>query len=53
LASVSAAAKSVIHPDNLVWVVVGDRSKVEAGIRELNLGEIKLIDADGKPLGAS
>jgi zinc protease len=53
LASVSAAAKSVIHPDNLVWVVVGDRSKIEAGIRELNLGEIKLIDADGKPLGAS
>jgi zinc protease len=53
LASVSAAAKSVIHPDKLVWVVVGDRSKVEPGIRELNLGEIKLIDADGKPLGAS
>jgi zinc protease len=53
VASTSAAAKSVIHPDNLVWVVVGDRSKVEAGIRELKLGDIKFIDADGKPLGAS
>jgi zinc protease len=53
VASVSAAAKAVIHPDNLVWVVVGDRSKIEAGIRELKLGEIKFIDADGKPLGAS
>jgi zinc protease len=53
VASVGAAAKAVIHPDNLVWVVVGDRSKIEAGVRELNLGEIKLIDADGKPLGAS
>ena len=51
--SVGAAAKAVIHPDNLVWVVVGDRSKIEAGIRELKLGEIRLIDADGKPLGAS
>jgi zinc protease len=53
VASVGAAAKAVIHPDQLVWVVVGDRSKIEAGIRELNLGEIKFIDADGKPLGAS
>jgi zinc protease len=53
VASVGAAAKAVIHPDNLVWVVVGDRSKIEAGIRELKLGEIKFIDADGKPLGAS
>ena len=53
VATVGAAAKAAIHPDNLVWVVVGDRSKIEAGIRELNLGEIKFIDADGKPLGAS
>jgi zinc protease len=53
VASAGAAAKAVIHPDNLVWVVVGDRSKVEAGIRELKLGDIKFIDADGKPLGAS
>ena len=51
--TVTAAAKEVIHPDRLVWVVVGDRSKIEAGIRELKLGEIKFIDADGKPIGAS
>ena len=53
VASVQAAAKAVIHPENLVWVVVGDRSKIEAGIRELNLGELRFIDVDGKPLGAS
>jgi zinc protease len=52
-ASVAAAAKAVIHPDRLVWVVVGDRSKIEAGIRKLDLGEIRFIDADGKPLDAS
>ncbi len=52
-ATVGAAAKAAIHPGNLVWVVVGDRSKIEAGIRTLNLGPIKLIDADGKPLGAT
>jgi zinc protease len=45
-----AAAKQVIHPDNLVWVVVGDRAKIESGIRELNFGEIRFIDADGNPI---
>jgi hypothetical protein len=25
-------------------------SKVESGIRELNIGEIRKIDADGKPV---
>jgi hypothetical protein len=40
-------AKKFILPDHLVWVVVGDMNKVEAGIRELNLGEIHKIDADG------
>jgi zinc protease len=53
LETVSAAAKETIHPGQLVWVVVGDRSKIEPGIRQLGLGDIKLIDADGKPLGAS
>jgi zinc protease len=37
-------------PDNLVWVVVGDMSKVEAGIRELKLGDVHKIDADGNPV---
>lgn len=44
-----AAAKQVIFPDHLVWVVVGDRAKIEAGIRELNFGELRFIDADGNP----
>lgn len=48
--SLTTAAATVVHPDQLVWVVVGDRSKVEPGIRELKLGEIRLIDADGKPV---
>jgi zinc protease len=51
LATVGAAARETIHPDRLVWVVVGDRAKIEQGVRNLGLGEIRLIDADGKPLG--
>jgi zinc protease len=49
-ADVAAAAKIIVHPDNLIWVVVGDRAKIEAGVKELNLGEIHYVDADGKPL---
>jgi zinc protease len=44
-----AAAKEVIQPDHLVWVVVGDRAKIEPGIRELGYGEIRFIEADGNP----
>ena len=43
-------AQKFIQPDHLVWVVVGDMSKVESGIRELNLGEIHKIDVDGNPI---
>jgi len=43
-------AKRLILPSHLVWVIVGDMSKVESGIRELNLGEIRKIDADGNPV---
>jgi len=46
---VDKAAKKVVHPDQLVWVVVGDRSKIESGIRALGWGEIQLLDADGNP----
>src|SRR5258706_112935 len=48
----AGAAQEAIRPDHLVWVVVGDRAKIEAGIRELNFGEIRFLDADGKPLAA-
>jgi zinc protease len=47
---VTDAAKTAVNPDNVVWVVVGDRAKIEASIRELGLGELKFLDADGNPL---
>jgi zinc protease len=45
---VTTVAGEVLHPDQLIWVVVGDRAKIEPGLRELKLGEIKLIDTEGK-----
>jgi zinc protease len=48
--NLNEAAVKVVKPESLVWVIVGDREKIEKGIRELNLGEVKLIDADGNPV---
>ena len=47
----ATAAERLIHPDKITWVVVGDRSKVEAGLRELGVAEVRIIDADGQPAG--
>jgi zinc protease len=51
--TVTAAARVAIQPDHLIWVIVGDRAKIEPGLRELNLGEIHIIDADGKAVTTS
>jgi zinc protease len=42
-----AAAKKFVRPGEIVWIIIGDLSKVEAGIRELNIGEVVRLDADG------
>ncbi|HXJ61819.1 MAG TPA: pitrilysin family protein [Verrucomicrobiae bacterium] len=46
----SRAAKEVVRPDSLVWVIVGDRAKIESGIRDLAWGDIQFLDADGNRL---
>ena len=51
LEDLAQAARQFVRRDEMVWVVVGDRKKVEEGIRSLRLGEVHLIDADGEPVG--
>lgn len=46
------AAATTIDPGKLVWVVVGDLKQIEQPIRALNLGQISIVDADGKPVAA-
>jgi zinc protease len=43
--SLKDAASTLIDPDHLIWVIVGDRAKIEKSVRELNLGEVRIIDA--------
>jgi zinc protease len=49
LGDVSKAAQ-LIDPAKLVWVVVGDRKKIEGGLEQLGIGKPKPIDADGNPV---
>ncbi|MDB6044493.1 MAG: insulinase family protein [Gammaproteobacteria bacterium] len=45
-----AAASALVHPDALTWFVVGDLSSIEANVRKLDMGTVKVLDADGNVL---
>ena len=47
LDDVGAAADEVLKPDNMLWVVVGDRATIEDDIRALGYDDIEIVDADG------
>ena len=47
LDGVQAAAEEVMHPDRLIWLVVGDRATIEMELRELDLGPVSIMDTDG------
>ncbi len=37
------AAKQYLHPDNTVVIAVGDKAKIEPGLKELNVGTVKVV----------
>jgi zinc protease len=44
---VQAAARDHLDPDKMIVIAVGDRAKIEAGLKKLNLGAIEYRTADG------
>ena len=46
----ATAARRFVRPEQLTWLVIGDLRKIEAKVRELNWGEVVVLDADGNPL---
>ena len=50
LEEVNAAARSLIDPAALTWVVAGDRALLEGQGRLRELGELHVIDADDPSL---
>ena len=47
---IEALARQLVDPKRVTWVVVGDLAKIEPAIRALNLGEVRKIDVNGKPV---
>ena len=51
VAEVNAAAAKYAVKSGAILLLIGDRAKIEAGIKELNLGGIVILDAEGKKNG--
>ena len=50
-ADVNSAAKRLLQPERLTWVVVGDLSVIEADVRAAGFGAVQIVDVDGNPAG--
>ena len=44
----NTTARTELKPDQLIWIVVGDLGEIESEVRALGLGELDLMDADGR-----
>jgi zinc protease len=49
-ADVRRVAEKYLTPNSMVVVAVGDRSKIEAELKKLDLGAIEVRDLNGKPV---
>ena len=49
-AGVNERARNMIDTKNLVWLVIGDLSRIEESVRALELGEVEVWDAFGNRL---
>jgi zinc protease len=50
LDQVRAATKTYVRPAESTLILVGDRAKIEEGVRSLNLGDIVILDVEGNPI---
>jgi zinc protease len=44
---VAKVAKDDLHPNNLVIVTAGDRTKIEPGLKDAGLGPVEVRDING------
>jgi len=50
LPKVQSLAKDIIKPDELIWVIIGDVSKIEPKIRALEIADIEIQDIYGNKI---
>jgi len=48
LEKIQGAAEQVLHPASITWVIVGDRTQIESELAKLNLGELEIMDTEGR-----
>jgi zinc protease len=53
LAEVNAAARKYAVPSKSSILLVGDAAKIEGPVKELNVGEIVRLDAEGSPASSN
>jgi zinc protease len=53
LSTANSVAAKYAAPAGTSILLVGDLSKIEQGIRELNLGDVVILDVEGKPVTTS
>jgi zinc protease len=49
-AAVQRMAEEHLDPEHMVIVAVGDRAKIEPGLKKLDIGEIEVRDSEGNPV---
>jgi len=49
LAAARAAAEKYAQPGKAALVLVGDRAKIGPGVQELKIGEVVILDVEGRP----
>ncbi len=52
LTDVQRVARDLLEPEQLFWVVVGDRAVIGSELEQLGFDEIRLLDADGNLIPA-
>jgi zinc protease len=47
-AQLETAGRKFVRPDEIIWLIVGDVSKIESGVRSLGYGEVIKLNSDGE-----
>jgi zinc protease len=45
-----AAATNVIHPNSLIWIIVGDLDEIRGQVEQLNIAPIEIWNDEGQPV---
>jgi zinc protease len=45
IAELEACARQLLNPENMIWMIVGDRATLEPALRDLGIGEVIGLEA--------